>query len=402
MNSGTKHRILRGLAKTGLSVMLALLLLLALLWSLMFFIAHGPSQTMRDLLVGMALQSGAMKFLPYTVMSASTVNSIIEKEADGVTEVFSPTEMESRYVTKIITDENGRPVEVKVLVRDDGSAVIGSGETGQVIDKYDEWEHAVDGIQFITLSRSNFKAYMLIIRDPSRVYMAASCDFKGEVGKRFYEIAEKEDAVAALNGGEFYISKGDGSYPIGLTYSHGKCLWSDEYTWKTFIGFDKDNKLIVTDGMTKAKAEQMGIRDGVTFRTGSNSNRLIYTDVYGNVHVTKSASVAPAQRSAIGQRADGAVILLATDGRSPTSIGADYSDITQLMYEYGAVTAGMLDGGSSCQMFYRDYFDIYNYDKSKLDQYQLMGLVNNYYTGSAPRRVPTYFVVGRSSAGQEG
>ena len=47
-------------------------------------------------------------------------------------------------------------------------------------------------------------------------------------------------------------------------------------------------------------------------------------------------------------------------------------------------------------MFYRDYFDLYDYDRTRLDEYQLMGLVNNYYTGSAPRRVPTYFVVAPS------
>ncbi len=396
MQPARKRLIGRIMAKIGLSVLLGLLLVLTVAWSLMFFVAHGPSTTMRDLLVGMCLQSGGVKFLPYTVMRASEVDEIIVREAEGATEVFTPADMESRYITKIVTDENGRRIEVKVLVREDGSALIDAGGDSQEVAEYDEWEHAIDGIQFITLTRTNFKAYMLIIRDPSRVYMAASCDFKGQVGKRFWEIAEQENAVAALNGGEFYISKGDGSYPIGLTFSRGECLWSDQYTWKTFIGFDSNDRLIVQDGLTKAKAVAMGIRDGVTFRTGSNSNRLIYTDENGNTHVTKSQSVAPAQRSAIGQRADGAVILLATDGRSPTSIGADYSEITQLMYEYGAVTAGMLDGGSSCQMYYRDYFDLYDYDRTRLDEYQLMGLVNNYYTGSAPRRVPTYFVVAPS------
>ena len=63
------------------------------------------------------------------------------------------------------------------------------------------------------------------------------------------------------------------------------------------------------------------------------------------------------------------------------------------MVSYGAVSAGMLDGGSSAMMFYRDYYDKYDIDKSTLDEYQLQGLVNNYKAFTNPRRIPTFFMV---------
>ena len=100
-----------------------------------------------------------------------------------------------------------------------------------------------------------------------------------------------------------------------------------------------------------------------------------------------------AQRTAIGQRADGAVLLLVTDGRSASSIGATRNDVIDLLVSYGAVSAGMLDGGSSAMMYYRDYYNKYPVDKAALDQYQQQGLVNRYKAFTRPRRIPTYFIV---------
>ena len=57
-----------------------------------------------------------------------------------------------------------------------------------------------------------------------------------------------------------------------------------------------------------------------------------------------------APRTAIGQTADGAVLLVVTDGRRIGSFGATYQDIQILLYSNGAVNAIGLDGGSSSTM----------------------------------------------------
>ena len=57
-------------------------------------------------------------------------------------------------------------------------------------------------------------------------------------------------------------------------------------------------------------------------------------------------------RTVIGQRADGAVLLLVIDGRQPHSVGATLQDCMQEMLNYGAVNAANLDGGSSSMMVY--------------------------------------------------
>ena len=41
----------------------------------------------------------------------------------------------------------------------------------------------------------------------------------------------------------------------------------------------------------------------------------------------------------------------------------------------------------------KDYYDKYETDKSLLDKYQLLVLVNKYKEFTTPRRIPTFFMV---------
>ena len=87
------------------------------------------------------------------------------------------------------------------------------------------------------------------------------------------------------------------------------------------------------------------------------------------------------------------MIFLVTDGRSTSSLGATRGDVIDMMVKYGAVTAAMLDGGSSTMMYYEDYADKYGIDKSTLDEYQQQGMVNKFKAFTKPRYIPTYFCV---------
>ena len=49
-----------------------------------------------------------------------------------------------------------------------------------------------------------------------------------------------------------------------------------------------------------------------------------------------------------------AVLLLVVDGRQAYSLGATFSDLADIMLEYGAVNACNLDGGSSSMMWFED------------------------------------------------
>ena len=319
----------------------------------------GPSESARNLLVISARQASATKWMPYVFLSEETVTRI---EQDSKTQV--------RDITPIHNNDPGV--------------------------NENEWEKAIDGIQFIRITKPTFKAYLLIVKDPSRLFVGTSTDnFKTSTyGKNIFDaVARYDDAVAAINGGEFPDpgGMGMGEHPIGLTFAEGVCVWNDGNSTRTFIGFDKNNKMVVSEGMSKQRAEELGIRDGVCFQYG---NTLISNDGQNMTVNYADKDTGTAQRTAIGQRADGAVLLLVTDGRTASSLGATHNEVIEILLQYGAIVAGKLDGGSSAMMYYKDYYKLYDYDESTLDEYQKMGLVNKYKAFTKPRKIPTFFIVG--------
>ncbi|MBE6538273.1 MAG: phosphodiester glycosidase family protein [Ruminococcaceae bacterium] len=346
------------------AIALSSLLLFAIIavYGLCFTIAKGPSETVRNLLVLSAKQASATKWVPALFLSSDTIDEIMAQSEEVRTDIIS---VEDYYASSK------------------------DGESGEV----DEWANAKDGMIFKTLKGSTYTAYMLIVKDPSRVFVGtSSANYESsQRGKRIFEAAEDLNAVAAINGGEFPDSGGigTGAHPIGLTYSGGKCVWNDG-TKRTFIGFDKDNKLVVAEPMTKAGADALGIRDAVSFQTG---NVLISSDGENVTFYYAEGNNGTAQRTAIGQRADGAVIMLVTDGRTASSLGATHNDVIDIMVEHGAINAAMLDGGSSAMMYYENYYEKYDYDYESLDQYQKKGLVNKYKAFTTPRYMPTFFMV---------
>ncbi len=344
-----------------LSLITLIAALIIALYSSLFILVNGECEPLRERLVLSAMQASATKWLPSLFMPQSEVDKIVEKSYEVTTDTISLDE----YL---------------------------SSDKGEAIESSVSFEDAVDGMILEEVRGTTFTGYVLIIPDPSRVYVGTSSDFKNnEIGMKIFDMAKKEDAVALINGGEFSDpgGQGDGNNPMGITYSKGECVWEDKLR-RTFIGFDKNDKLVVTESMTREEADALGIRDGVSFQNG---NTLITSDGGEVVFHYSDYNTGTAQRTAIGQRADGTVILLVTDGRSASSLGATKNDVIDVMVKYGAVTAGMLDGGSSSLMYYEDYYKKYGYDENKLDQYQKKGLVNTYKAFTPPRHLPTYICV---------
>lgn len=325
-----------------------------------YVLLNGPSTTMRDALVLSAKQASATKWIPGLFLDEALVQQI---EANSKTVTYDVISMED-----VAPPQNEE-------------------------QEKDEWADAIDGIRLDIIQKPAFKGYMLMIKDPTRVFVGTSSDFKsGREGIRIFDAADKYQAVCAINGGEFPdgAGVGNGGTPIGITYSQGKLVFSG-HTNRTFMGLTNDNKLIVSEGMTQARAQELGIRDGVCFQTG---NCLITNDGQNMTLHYSDKNTGRAQRTAIGQRADGTILMLVTDGRTASSLGATHNDLIEVMLEYGATAAGKLDGGSSAMMYYRDYFDLYGIDKATLDEYGRRGLVNTYKAFSPPRKLPTFFIVG--------
>ena len=203
-----------------------------------------------------------------------------------------------------------------------------------------------DGVRLDNVKKDRFTARVLLVKDPSRVYVAAASDFKSNMPGLFIEdLCKRESLVAAVNGG---ADKSGGSMPGGLVISGGKLLFSAGVPCENVVGIGNDGVLSVGE-MTAKEVEEKGFRDALGVgQILISDGEIVYKP---NEEVVTSLDL-PNPRTAIGQLADGTVILVCIDGRRATSLGATLAELCELLSEYGAVTAANLSGGASSAMVY--------------------------------------------------
>lgn len=201
------------------------------------------------------------------------------------------------------------------------------------------------GLQVEHVTGPTFKGYLLTITDPSRVYVG-TCNRPFDADKygwQLDEFAESYGASAVINGGGFADPNGmgKGGKPNGIVVSEGKWLQnhSGGETFGTIIGLDAQNNLIVRSDVERGDEKELNLRDAVAF-----SPALILD---GEMVDNSDTRTELSARTAIGQRADGAILMLVVDGRQPDSFGAAMGALSELLLDRGAVIAANLDGGTS-------------------------------------------------------
>ena len=224
-----------------------------------------------------------------------------------------------------------------------------TGEDVQYIVEtpYDTGIFVENGIEFHYVAGDTWQGMMMVIPDASRVFVGTPKDtYDGSAGANATKIASRYGALAAVNGA-FFVDEnyvGNGGTPIGVVFSEGTMKYGNLNSVCNVMGFDVNNQF-VCEAMTGAQAVERGIRDAVSCKPILVQNGLV-TDLSGQSKTLMDA------RTAIGARADGAVLMLQIDGRMAHSIGATTKDIADCMIAFGAVSAGNLDGGGSVSNYY--------------------------------------------------
>lgn len=316
-------------------------------------IFSGPSESARDALTVALLKSDTTAWIPAVFLDEQTLAQIQSEKPS-----LQPEPIQS---------------EPQVTVEFESAPA-------------DEWTNHPDGIRIETIHKSTFTAHVMLIRDPSAVYLATSSDtFDISIkGTRILNQMKIEGAIAAINGGAFNDDGTSNSYigslPIGMVVSEGKILWDDGNSYLGFAGLTEDHKLVVSETIDRTMVEELNIRDGCCF------GPVLIKDGELNESVRKRVTSHNA-RTVIGQRADGTIIFLCTDGRQAGSLGSSYGATMDLMKELGAVNACMLDGGASTVMTYRDTYGLYGKAGNVI-------VCNSYaLIQASARRMPTFFMV---------
>ncbi|MBO7650677.1 MAG: phosphodiester glycosidase family protein [Lachnospiraceae bacterium] len=334
----------RLLLRTGIVLGVTVLMAVIALFSVLLIINYGPSKRAHKVFVKSVRETSAIGFLGDWFTTKEELAAIIAEnsieEIDEITDVSL-----IRIPTKAPDNPEGPKEREKVVVylENGEEKVVTPASDGRVYDRLilDE-----DGIIITEVSGSTYFGHMMIVLDPSRVFVGV-CQNVGNPnasGQKVSQIMERYGAVAATNAGGFDDPNGlgSGTIPLGFCYSEGKRVHNGGSG--LLIGFDKNNILVVGN-MSTAKADEIGIRDAVTFGPA-----LIVNGNPANISGT-SGGLNP--RTAIGQREDGAVLLLCIDGRQANSLGATYADLIEIFIDFGAVNAANLDGGSSALMMYK-------------------------------------------------
>lgn len=225
-----------------------------------------------------------------------------------------------------------------------------------------------NNIQLVNINTVAYRGYLLIVSNPEKVTIGSTSHL-GKKGMTVKDIVKEYGAIGGINAGGFADpgGHGKGGQPDGILIEDFNILHNDNSRKHRIIGLDRNNVLILGT-YTKEEIINLGIRDAVSFRP--------FIIVNGKPTITRGNGgwgIAP--RTAIGQKKDGTILMLAIDGRQVGSIGASLKDVQDIMLQYGAYNAANLDGGSSTTLVYQD------------------SVINKPSSKYGPRNVPSAFII---------
>lgn len=277
---------------------------------------YGPYPKFRNWLVTTAMTTMNHQYLATMFYDSDTINKILEQN-----KIIEPTTNTNLDII------NTNSIE-KTIYK----------------DKYEKeiLEHNQDELyKMIEIKGNNYSGYLVAIYNPAKIKVVTSKNL-GVSGEYLIDMAKRENALVAINGGGFLDANGlgTGAQVEGIVIKDGKILNTKRYTRSGgIIGFTNDNKLYL-GRISANEAIKLGIRDAVEFGPfliiNGEPSKIVGNGGYG-LH----------PRTVIGQRKDGVVLFLVIDGRRVGCMGADMDDLIEIMTRYGAYNAANLDGGNS-------------------------------------------------------
>ncbi len=301
-----------------------LVIVLAGFYAFLGIIMKGPSEHLRDQFVPSVMESSAGGILAKMILSDEEIDSIMNSNTTHeFTEITNTT-----LVNAMAAQQTANAAADAVAVN--------------------ELDPDGDGIEVHDISGPMYHGKMLVIYDPSRIMVATIDNYNHNgAGLTLKELIEKYGGVGGINGGQYEDTNGMGigGWPEGIVISEGKLRMGNPGGTYEVYGMTNENVLVV-GRMTAQYALDIGVRDAVSFGPA-----LIVNGVAAN-YSGSGGGLNP--RTAIGQREDGAILLLVIEGRKTSSMGATMADLIDVMLEYGAVNAANLDGGMSSAMWLND------------------------------------------------
>lgn len=278
---------------------------------------YGPFENTRQFIIGSAMSSFQHQYIAEWIFTKAEIEQVTHKSAASTTQ------------------------------KQDLTAVNPTGTTDNsiVLSKIG------DGLQ----------GYALEIKNPLRVHVACTA-YIGTRGEFVSTLAEKNNAVAAINGGGFSTgadTTGTGAIPSDFVFSNGKLFWKDDTLKPNKLPLTDDHEpvnvvalndkgVLIVGDYTIDQLQSMNVTEAVDL----HGYKPLVLD--GKVQYTNDGGKGVQPRTAIGQKKDGTIVLLVIDGRQAGTSGARLNQLADLLAnQYDCWTAANLDGGASTAMYYQ-------------------------------------------------
>jgi exopolysaccharide biosynthesis protein len=220
------------------------------------------------------------------------------------------------------------------------------------------------------LQESGYRGYMAKVKlhDPSALKLVLANDQVKSRGETTSEAAKRTGAVLAINAGGFMRVGGGLIAPVGITVVDGEILTFSDDEKLSFVGFNKQGRLVGSTITSREQLEEMDVLHGASFlptllRDGKKQP------------IPKDWANRREPRTLIGHFSNGDLLFIVIDGRRKNwSSGVTLEEAQDKLLEFNVTDAYNLDGGGSSTFYYD-------------------GKVLNKPSDGSERRVTTNFVV---------
>lgn len=223
---------------------------------------------------------------------------------------------------------------------DDGTDILTvHGDTVLAIDMQNQ-------ILLIRVAGENYRGVLAIANDPTRLSLQASSQL-GTAGETVGAIAQAHNGILAISASGFVDAdgRGNGGQLFGYAMHSGVSCNEDEHLSDFYrrLEINGEGQFRLT-GIQEPIGEE--VAHAVEFGPALIENGEILVDEscgFTGIH----------PRAAIGQDADGRILMLVIEGRMPGySDGTDVIQCAGILSRYGCQTALNLDGGTSAILWY--------------------------------------------------
>ncbi|WP_407653401.1 phosphodiester glycosidase family protein [Brevibacillus ruminantium] len=203
-------------------------------------------------------------------------------------------------------------------------------------------------IKVYSLEEAGYRGYMAKVRlnNPNALRMVLAHDQVKSRGETTSQAAKRKGAVLAINAGGFMKDSQGNLVPIGTTVVDGKVQTFSTNTDLSFVGFNKNGRLVGGKINSQEEITQKGILQGASFLPTllQNGKRMPIPKAWAN---------ARQPRTLIGHFDNGDLLLIVIDGRRKGwSNGVTLEEAQRKLQEFHVVDAYNLDGGGSSAFYY--------------------------------------------------